>query len=205
MNRRSLALVFAAAALVSACDQLDLPELTLGAKDGIPPISGSTVIDVPQNFMCGDPIVDPNMKYTVTTSGTADACSFTFKQDVTALKASDYAGRPELEGARLVSRVDIDVNKLGVRDGATGETLTPIDLTGKAFGELILTKEDILKTPPFTKSIEGAPLDALKDAVAAKKDIIIPIVVVVVVNMAPTPPKQVALDFDAQPNIVFGF
>lgn len=206
MKLRTLAFTMVAACSLFACDQISdiLPELTLGKSDGIPPVSGSTSFDVPQDFKCGEPIADPNKKYTITTSGTADACTFTFEQEVLALAASEYADRPELKGAQLVKRVDIDVNKLGINDGA-GKPLTPKDLNGKAFGSTILTMEDLGRAPPFTKSIEGAPIDALKSAVKEQKDIVIPIQVVVVVNMAPTPPAKVALDFDAQPNLVFGF
>ena len=53
--------------------------------------------------------------------------------------------------------------------------------------------------------LPASPLDALKSAVQSKKDVIIPIDVAVVVNMTPTAPAQVALDFEAQPNLVFGF
>lgn len=205
MSHRLLA-AFVLAAPLFGCEQIsELTELSLGKEDGIPPISGSTTVDVPQDFQCGDPIEDPEKKYTVTTSGTADACTFSFRQDVLALKASDYANRPEMEGARFVKSVDIDVNKLGVRDGATGMELAPIDLNGKAFGTTILTKEDLARTPPYTKSVTGQPIESLKSIIAQKQDVVIPIDVVVVVNMAPTPPAKIALDFDAQPNIVVGF
>lgn len=74
--------------LVAACGVL--PDVSLGADEGIPPVQGSTAIDIPQDFECGDPITDPNKKYTVTTTGTADACTFSFRQDVTVIKSSDY-------------------------------------------------------------------------------------------------------------------
>jgi hypothetical protein len=207
MKLRTLAFTLLAACSLFACETISdaLPEYTVGAKEGVPPVSGSTTIDVPQDFKCGEAINDPEMKYTITTSGTAEACTFTFKQDVMALKASDYADRPELEGARFVKRVDIEVKTLAVKDGSTGEKLAPEDLTGKAFGSTILTLADLEATPPFTKSVEGKPLEALKAKVENKQDIVIPIEVVIVVNMSPTPPAKIALDFDAQPNLVFGF
>jgi hypothetical protein len=207
MKLRTLAFTLLAACSLFACETISdaLPELTLGGEDGIPPVTGSTTIDVPQDFMCGEAINDPEMKYTITTSGTADACTFTFKQDVLALKATEYRDRPELEGARFVKRVDIDVKKLAVKDGGTGEALKPKDLTGKAFGAIILTIADLEATPPFTKSVEGKPIEALKTKVENKQDIVIPIDVEIVVNMSPTPPAKIALDFDAQPNLVFGF
>jgi hypothetical protein len=206
MKLRTLAFTMVAACSLFACEQISdaLPELTLGKEDGIPQVAGSTAFQVPQDFMCGTPIVDPEMKYQITTSGKQSACVFTFKQDVPVLKASEYASRPELKGAQLVKRVDIEVTKLGVKDG-NGNALQPMDLNGKAFGTTILTLDDLAKTPPFTKEIEGAPIDALKQNVQAKTDIVIPVEVVVTVNISPTPPAEIALDFEAQPNLVFGF
>jgi len=207
MSHRFFAALVLALPLFAACDALSdaLPELTFGKEDGVPPISGSTTIDLPQDYVCGDPITDPASKYKVTSSGTQDKCTFTFDQDVTALKASDYANKPEMEGARFVKQVDIEVTKLGVKDGTTGEPVTPLDLNGKAFGTTILTMEDLKTPPPFTKTVEGAPVEALKSKIEAKQDIVIPIQVQVVVNMAPTPPAKIGLEFDAQPNIVIGF
>jgi len=104
-----------------------------------------------------------------------------------------------------VKRVDLIVSELSVEDGATGEALSPTDLVGKAFGEVILSLADLQTPPPFTKSIEGAALDELKAAVAAKDDLIIPVDITVTVNMAPTPPAQISLGFEAQPEMIFGF
>jgi hypothetical protein len=210
MKLRTLAFSMVAASSLLACDALSdkisdvLPELTLGGEDGIPPVSGSTAFDVPKDFMCGDPITDPNGKYTITTAATtADTCTFTFDQDVTALEAKEYASRPELKGAQFVKRVDIDVSKLAITDGA-GKEVTPKDMNGRAFGTTILTMDDLKATPPFTKSIEGEPIEALKSKVQNKQDIVIPVQVVIVVNTASTP-TRIALDYEAQPNLVFGF
>lgn len=210
MKLRTFAFSMVAACSLFACDQIGdkisdaLPELTLGGEDGIPPVEGSTAFAIPQDFMCGDPITDPNGKYKITTSATtADTCTFTFDQDVTALKAEEYSSRPEMKGATFVKRVDIDVSKLAITDGA-GTEVTPKDMNGKAFGTTILTMADLKVTPPFTKSIEGEPIEALKSKVENKQDIVIPVQVVIVVNMA-TAPAKIALDYQAQPNLVFGF
>ncbi|UQA62696.1 hypothetical protein [Polyangium aurulentum] len=206
MIRRSLAALVLAIPLLTACEQIsELTEITLDGEDGIPPIEGSTAIDIPQDFQCGDPIEDPNDKYTVKSSGTADKCTFTFQQDVVALKAADYSNRPELEGARFVKSIDIEVKKLGVKDAATGKELAPIDLNGKAFDTTILTKEDLTKAPPYTKTITGAPIDALKANIEQKRDVVIPVNVAVVVSLAPMPPAKIGLEFDAQPAINIGF
>lgn len=204
--RRCLALL--PLVFLFGCDLLDdvVPDITLGKDEGIPPVSGSTTIAVPQNYKCGDPITDPNAKYQVTSSGSEDACTFTFKQDVTALKAKDYSDRPELVGAQAINGVNIDVTKFAIVDPGTGMQPPGLQsVTGKAFGETILTKDDLAKKPPYTKEIEGPAIDALKDKVSNKQDIVIPIEVVVAVALTPTPPAQLQLDFDAQPNLVIGF
>ncbi|MFO0757915.1 MAG: hypothetical protein U0359_15570 [Byssovorax sp.] len=193
--------------LVAGCGVL--PDVTIGAAEGVPPVAGSTAIDIPQDYKCGTPISDPDKKYTVTSSGDQDRCTFVFKQDVEAIKAADYSNMPALQGAQLIRRIDFDVNKLGVTDAATGKALDPtstlLDLDGKAFDSTIFTKDDLSKTPPYTKSVEGAAVDALKDKVQAKQDIVIPVEVTVVVKLSPTPPAKIGLDFDAQPNLVLGF
>ncbi len=207
MSIRPLAALILGLPLVTACGLL--PDVTIGAAQGVPAVAGSTSIDIPQDYKCGTPISDDDKKYTVTSSGTQESCTFTFKQDVEAIKASDYDSKPELKGAQLIRRVDFEVNKLGVIDAATGKALDPtttlLDLTGKAFDATIFTKEDLSKTPPYTKPVEGAPIDALKEKVQAKQDIIIPVEVVVVVKLTPTPPARIDLQFDAQPNIILGF
>lgn len=207
MSIRSFGALLFGLPLVAACGLL--PDVSIGAAEGVPAVAGSTAIDIPQDYKCGTAISDPDKKYTVTSAGSQDSCTFTFRQDVLAIKAADYDSKPELKGAQLIRRVDFDVNKLGVIDAVTGKPLSPtdtlLDLTGKAFGATIFTKDDLAKTPPFTKPVEGAPIDALKEKVQAKQDIIIPVEVVVVVKLTPTPPARIGLDFDAQPNIILGF
>jgi hypothetical protein len=207
MSNHLLRALVVALPLIAACGVL--PDVSLGADEGIPPIAGSTAIDIPQDFKCGDPLTDPNKKYTVTTTGTADACTFTLKQDVTVIKSSDYDSNPTLRGAQLIQRVDFEVKALGVKDASTDKPLDPEttlkDLTGTAFGTTILTKDDLGQKTPFTKSVDGAPIDELKSLVEAKKDIVVPVEVVIVVALTPAPPAKVGLDFDAQPNIIVGF
>jgi hypothetical protein len=204
MSNRLLRALALAVPFAAACGVL--PPVKLGADVGIPTISGSTEISIPQDYKCGDPITDPNGKYEVKSSGTAESCTFSFKQDVLAIESTDYDDIPALQGAQAINGVDIDVTKFAVKDGATGKQPTGLkDLDGKAFGVTILTKEDLGKTPPFTKSVSGAPLDSLKALVQAKQDIVIPVDVEVVVALTPAPPAKLLLDFDAQPNILVGF
>jgi len=122
------------------------------------------------------------------------------------LASADYDSIPGLQGAQVVNGVDLDVTKFAVRDGATGKEPTGLkSLAGKAFGITVLTEEDLELTPPFTKTVEGEPVDALKTQVQNKQDIIIPIDVEVVVSLDPAPPEKLELDFDAQPNLTIGF
>ena len=201
MFKRSL--FFVSSVLISACGVI--PDLHLGKDQGVPPVNGTTTLTIPQNYKCGDPIPAPQ-NYTVTSTGTATACVFTFKQSVTALKASDYSSNPELAGAQAVNGIDIVVGKFAVIDPATGKTPTGLtDLTGQAFGQTILTKADLTTPVPFTKTVKGAAVDALKSEVQAKKDIVIPINVVATVALSPTPPASINLDFQAQPELDIGF
>jgi hypothetical protein len=208
MAHRSLVALVFALPLTFGCALLDAAEVTLGASQGIPTVQGSTALDIPADYKCGAPISDPKKKYTVTTSGTQDACMFTFAQDVLAIKAADYDSKPELKGAQLIKRLDLEVTKFAVVDAAANKPLALAairSLDGKAFDTTILTKEDLGKKPPFTKSISGKPIDALKATVQAKKDVVIPVDVAVVVNLTPSYPAKIGLDFDAQPEIVVGF
>lgn len=202
-NRWLLALAFS---LPFAAGCGVLPDVRLGEDVGIPKVSGSETIAIPQDYKCGDSISDADGKYTVTSSGDQESCTFSFRQDVTVLTAADYSSRPELQGAQAINGIDLEVEKFDVRDPATGEEPTGLkDVDGKAFGITILTEKDLDLTPPFTKTIEGEPVDALKSQVQAKQDIVIPIDVTVVVALTPAPPAEIALDFDAQPVLTIGF
>lgn len=200
----SVALLLSLCSFSAGCEIL--PELRLGEDIGIPKVSGSTTIAIPQDYKCGDPITDPNDRYQVTSSGDQASCTFSFKQDVTVVTAEDYSSKPELKGAQVINSIDLVVEKFAVRDPATGKApggLKSVD--GKAFGITVLTQEDLQQTPPFTKTVDGPPVDELKAQVQAQEDIVIPIDVTVVVALDPAPPAEVALDFEAQPVLVVGF
>jgi len=198
------ALMLSIVPLAAGCEVL--PDLRLGEDVGIPPVSGSTVVSVPQDYQCGDPITDPNGKYQVTSSGTQESCTFTFRQDVTAIAASDYDNIPQLEGAQAINGVELVVEKFAISDKATGKEPEGLkDAEGKAFGVTILTEEDLARDPPFTVLVDGAPLEELKAQLQARQDIVIPLDVIVVVALDPAPPAELQIDFDAQPVITVGF
>jgi hypothetical protein len=204
MSKRWLRAFALSIPLAAGCGVL--PDVRLGEDVGIPKVSGSTTISVPQDYQCGEPISDPNGKYTVTSKGDQASCTFSFRQDVTAIEAADYSSMPELEGARAVNGIELEVEKFAIRDPATGEQPDGLkDVDGKAFGITILTEEDLQQAPPFTKVVEGAPVDELKAQVQARQDIVIPIDVTVVVALEPAPPAQLAIDFEAQPILTMGF
>jgi len=203
--RSLLAFSFVAPSILAGCGVL--PDVTLGADDGIPQVSGSTTISIPANYQCGTPITDPEAEYTVTSSGTQDSCTFVFHKDLLVLAAADYANQPEIQGAQFIRRVDFQVSQLAVTDG-TGAALSTdalLDLDGQAFGVSIFTEADLSLAPPFTKSVEGPAVDALKSQIQAKQDVIAPIDVTVVVALTPAPPAEVGLVFEAQPELILGF
>lgn len=189
-----------------AFDCGDVPDVRIGPDAGIPQVEGSTVIDVPAGYTCGTPISDESGTYTVTSSGDAASCLFKFAQDVTVLSAADYDQIPQLEGAQAINGIDLEVSRFAVVDPATGQFPPGVQsVDGKAFGVTILTEQDLELTPPFTKTIEGAPLDALKALVIAKQDVVIPLDITVAVALDPAPPAQLSIDFQAQPVLTVGF
>ncbi|MFO0587917.1 MAG: hypothetical protein U0441_10280 [Polyangiaceae bacterium] len=203
MTSRLLRSLVLAVPFIAACGVI--PDVRLGAESGIPEISGSTTIAIPQGYKCGDPVTDPKGQYQVTSSGTVDKCVFVFNQKVTALKSSDYDTNPQLQGARAVNAIDLEVSKFALTDPSTGkEPKGLLSLDGKAFGETILTEKDLQVSPPFTKTLDGEAVDALKDQVVNKKDIVIPVDVNVAVSLA-DPPAEISLDFTAQPVLAIGF
>jgi hypothetical protein len=202
--RSLLAFSFVAPSILAGCGVR--PDGTLGADDGIPSVAGSTTITIPPNYMCGTPISDPEAGYEVTSSGTQDSCTFVFHKDVVVLAAADYAGQPEIQGAQFIRRVDFQVSQLAVTDG-TGAALSTdalLDLDGRAFDVTIFTEADLSIAPPFTKSVEGPAVDALKSQIKAKADVIAPVDVTVVVALV-SAPAQIGLVFEAQPELVLGF
>lgn len=187
----------------SGCDVFS-ELVVLGADDGVPPVEGSTSIDIPQDYECGDPIESDDGAYTVTSTGDANACTFTFSKEILVLAKEDYASNPALEGATFIQRVDLDVSTFDVVDTATDERPDNLEsVDGKAFGTTILTEADLERETPFTIEIEGEPVDALKDQVSAKQDVFMPVDVVVVVALPA--PATIDLKFEAQPNVVMGF
>lgn len=204
MSNRWLRALLFSLPLAAGCGII--PDLRLGADAGIPKVSGSTTLAIPQDYKCGDPITDEEGKYTVESSGDQETCTFTFKQDVVALTSEDYANNPQLEGARAVNGLELAVEKFAVIDPATGAQPGGVkDVEGKAFGITVLTEEDLKQTPPFTVVVDGPPVDSLKAQVQAKQDIVIPVDVVVVVALTPAPPAEVRIDFEAQPVLTIGF
>jgi hypothetical protein len=179
-------------------------EKDIGEDEGVPPMSGSTTISIPQDYQCGGPLDDPSGKYTVTSSGDAASCVFTFHQDVTLLEKEDYSSNPALEGARLVKRIDLDVTTFDVVDPSTNARPPNVqNVDGRAFDETILTTADLDRPTPFTVEIEGEPVDALGSQVRAKDDVIMPVDVIVHVGLPA--PASLDIRFEAQPNIVLGF
>ncbi len=204
--RRLAPVLLVAFPLLGGCEDLLglVPDVKLGPDQGLPPLSGSTTVDLPDDFVCGGTIADPRGTYTITSSGTPTDCTLVFSQDILALAAADYGSHPELEGAKLVNAVEVAVNDLTIEDASSGVAIVAKKLDAQVFGTTVLTEQDLTGRFPVTKVIKGAPLDALKEIVANRQDLVIPVDVKLVVDTSNMPPA-LSLTFDAEPTLVFGF
>ena len=192
-----------------------VPPVSLGGKEGIPPIKVNTVVELP-NFNCGDPI--QNDEYTITTAKGSEmpptTCILTFKKTVPVLKSDDYSSRPELAPlktatAASVSAISVNVTKFDVTDAVA---MMPLNretyvqsVDAKAFGETIFTKADLTKSPPYTKTISGAAIAGLQAQVKSNQPISIPVDVTLVVPLTPKPPAKIGIVFEGQPSITISF
>ncbi len=180
-------------------------EVRIGAGK-IPAVKGTVEAPIPDNFVCGADI--PAGEYTVKSKASGDGCEFTFDNNVQVLKESDYASIPEFKGlTSLLQAVELKITKLAFIDGSTGTALdVATQVTSVSFkvnGQQVLDKAS-LTTLPKTVKLEGAALSSLKTAVDAKKAASVQVQCVVVLPNMPKPPSKLKLDYDAQPELVFG-
>jgi hypothetical protein len=197
---RSLLAVLAVLAL-SACN----PQYRLGAKDGIPNVTGSTEVNL-DAFVCGNPIQAG--EYTVATKKVTNGCELSFDKDVEVLKSTDYSRIPSLTGAsNLLQAVELTINRLAFTDSATGQPLdaaTRITSATLSINGQQVADKSTLAALPKTATLSGNALTPLKAKVDARMPASVKATSVVVLPDAPAPPKKLKIDYDAQPTLVLG-
>ena len=191
--------------LIASCAA---PEFRLGAKDGIPPVAGSTEVTL-DAFVCGNPI--PAGDTTVTTRKVTGGCELSFDKDVTVLKAEDYTRLPELRGAtNLLQSVEFTINTLSFTDTGTTPSvvldpqtrITSVTLAMNA--QVVIADKAALTRLPTTVSLGGAALAAVKAQVDKRVPATVKATCVAVIPDDPPPPKKLKIDYDAQPTLVIG-
>jgi hypothetical protein len=196
-------LVVLATAVVMACGQA--AEVRVDETKGIPPVKGTTEVQL-GSFTCNMPITSGDV--TVQTRTVPEGCELSFDKDVQVLKAEDYSGIPEFQGATaLVQRIELTVKRLAFSDGATN---MPLDLATRVVsaqlsinGQLVAEKATLASLPKVVR-LEGAALDAMKARIEARQPASVRTRVVLVIPSMPAPPQRLVVDYDSQPAIILG-
>jgi hypothetical protein len=169
---------------VSACSA---PEVTIGAADGVPAITGSSDFSLDQ-FTCGQMFTTQD-GYTVTSVVSGSSCQISFDNVVTILKASDYQNIPELKGAsNLVQSIDLDVKTLDFKDATTGMSLDLNSYIETATltvnGQQVADKSTLAKLP-VTVSLTGDALTPMKSQIDARSPATAHVVSTITVRLRP--------------------
>ena len=191
------------AVLILSCGAA--PVLRVGAKQGIPAVTGSTEVTL-DAFVCGTPITAGET--TVTTRKVTGGCEFSFDKDVTVVKSSDYTNIPELSGAaNLLQAVEITITRLDFTDTVTGTTLdtqTRITSVTLSINGQVVADKTALATLPKTVKLTGDALAGVKSQVDKRLPATVKATCVAVVPDDPPPPKKMKIDYDAQPTLLLG-
>lgn len=200
MTRTRLSFVVLAALL--SCGPA---EIKVGARSGIPAITGSTTITL-DTFVCGEPISSGGE--TVQTKVVPEGCELTYSRTTPLMQPGDYDNIPEFRGAsKIVKRVELTVSRLTFVDGTTGATLdlaTRIVSASFSVNGQQLADKSSLSSLPKVIVLEGAALNEVKSAVEARRAASVQVKVVVVIPQTPAPPASLTVDYDAQPAIILG-
>jgi hypothetical protein len=199
MQRRLVFLVLLSIACGAA------PEIRLGAKNGIPAVTGSTEVTL-DAFVCGNPIAAGDT--TITTQKVSGGCQLSFDKDVEIVKASDYSNIPELKGAtNLLQAVEMTITRLDFTDTTTNTALdlsTQVTTVTLSINGQQVADKAALSALPKTVSLTGAALDAVKAKVNQRLPATVTATCVAVLPDSPPPPKKMKIDYDAQPTLVLG-
>jgi hypothetical protein len=144
----------------------------------------------------------------VTTQVVTGGCQLTFDHDVQVLTAADYQKIPALQGSsNLVQAVELQVTQLSFTDATTG---TALDLSTQVTSATLsmngqqVADQTTLSHLPTTVTLQGDALTELKTKVDARQPASVHTTVVLVLPSMPPPPKQLQIDYDAQPTLVLG-
>lgn len=210
MLRRVLTL--SGALLSLACGQIgELTEVRLDSDDGIPPIDGSTSLDLGVAFLCGDVIADANGTYTITSESLPNGdCQLQMTGDFTVLDEDDYDSIPALDGntIELLQGIELQVTTFQLTDeGGTAlpltDTLSALIVTAEGTQILDLAQAAAL---PSTVLIEGAALESIQNDILNQQPAILGVLIsaTITADALADLPATLGIDFEAQPAIILG-
>lgn len=182
-----------------------LPEIRIGAKEGIPPIDGSTEIAT-EALVCGEPIAAGTG--TVTTRKVPEGCELTYTENIQVIDEPDYQQISELTSlSGLLEAVELELTEFSFVDAATN---TPLD-TEKQISSATLAlngqwvaDKGVLTSLPRILRLSGPALQPLKDAITQRQPASIRLDAVVVLFDDPPPPRRLRFEYRAQPTLVLG-
>jgi hypothetical protein len=182
-----------------------LPEIRIGANEGLPPIGGTTEVST-DGFVCGEPITTG--AGSATTRKVPGGCELTLAEEIQVIDEPDYARISDLAGfSGLIEAVELQLTEFSFIDSTTD---TPLDLaTGVTSATLAINGQQVadkttLMSLPQTLRLTGPGLQPLKDAIYQRQPASLQLSAVVVLPDEPAPPKGLRLQYQAQPTIVVG-
>lgn len=173
MNRLSrIGVFFAALVLGVSCGPI---EVRVGKSQGVRAINETFSANInAEGWSCGKSIIaeDDAQTYTVNTARVSGGCQFTFDQDVEVLSEADYRDIKAFTGAaKFTNRVEFEVNRLDFYDDDGNKLNSGNRIRDVEFhvnGQLVLDQEK-LGSMPQTFVIQGAGLEAIKDAIRNRR------------------------------------
>jgi hypothetical protein len=186
---------------LSAC----IPEIRIGADEGIPPIAGFNEVPI-EGFTCGQPI---NAGVgTTTTRVVPGGCELSIVDDIQVIDDSDYSRNSDLARfSGLLEAVELNLTEFSFIDATTNVALDPatrITSATLAINGQQVADKGTLTALPQTLRLTGVALQPLIDAISRRQPASLRVDAVIVLPDDPPPPKALRFQYQAQPTLVLG-
>ena len=178
-----------------------LPEIRIGANDGLGQIGGATELPI-EVFLCGEP------GGLATTRKVEGGCELSLSEDVQVIDEPDYARIANLTAfSGLLEAVELELIEFRLIEATTGVALdlrtTVTSLTLSSQGQWA-ADQTTLSSLPQTVRLSGEPLQPLKDAIYQRQPASLRLDAVLVVPDDRPLPAGLRFEYRAQPTLVLG-
>ncbi len=198
MSRLKIALCVVA---VSAC----LPEIRVGPKEGIAPVSGVTEIAT-NDFVCGAPISAGGAA--VSSRVVPEGCELTLSDEVQVLDEPDYAQISDSTSfSGLLEAVELNLTQFALVDAQANAPLdlqTQVSSARMSINGQWLADKGTLTSLPQVLRLAGPALQPVKDAITQKAPVSLKLEAVVVFPQSVLLPQTLRFEYQAQPTLVLG-